>query len=130
MLMVDDLISISSTNVETIFTIRKDCIFVESNQLTESGLIENAAQTSSTIVGQDFFHNEETKNKNVIGFISTIKTITIHSLPNVNDTISTESKLISKFDSDNYTICTLDCTISNKNIIIANFTMNLFIQEV
>lgn len=128
--MVNDLVTISDTEVVTIFTIAENCIFTENNVLTEAGLIENAAQTSSTIVGQHFFYSEETKNKNVIGFISAIKKAVIYHLPNVNDTITTKSILISKFESDDYTICTLNCTISNNHDIIADFTMNLFIKEV
>lgn len=128
--MVDDLVTISNTEVETVFTITKNCIFVENNTLSEAGLIENAAQTSSTIVGQHFFYNEETKNKNVIGFISAIKKAVIHHLPNINDTVTTKSILISKFETNNYTLCTLNCIISNSHNTIASFTMNLFIKEV
>lgn len=130
MLMVDDLVAISNENTKTTFLITKKCVLVNNNKLSEAGLIENAAQTSSTIVGQDFFNNKKTKDKNVIGFISAIKKVVIYELPSVNDTITTKSSLISRFDSDDYTICTLSCTTTNNNKEIANFTMNLFIREV
>lgn len=132
MLMVDDLITISNNNVEACLTIKQNCIFVSNNKFSETGLIENAAQVCSAIVGQNFFDKDDTqgKSRNLIGFISAIKSAYIYDLPSVNDKIYTKSNLISKFESDNYSICTMSCIISNKNIDIAKFTMNLFIQEV
>lgn len=134
MLMVDDLISIDNETVETTFKIRKDCVFTNNNTgfFCEAGLIENAAQTCSAIVGQNFFDKDDTEgiNKQVLGFISGIKTLKINSLPSINDIIATKSNLISKFDAGSYIICTMDCKTYIHDNIIANFTMNLFIQEV
>lgn len=133
MLMVDDLINIDNQTVETSFKIKKEYVFTNSltNKFCEVGLIENAAQTCSIIVGQNFFDKDDTegKSKQVIGFISGIKSLEIHSLPSVNDIIITKSNLISKFDAGSYIICTMQCKTEVDNTTIANFTMNLFIQE-
>lgn len=131
MLMVDELIYIDDEKVETLFCIKPDCVFVNNNIFVEAGLIENAAQTCSAIVGKGYFDDDdlEGKNNKLIGFISAIKTTNIYKLPSANDKIVTKSNLISKFDAGSYTICTMDCEISIASTIIADFVMNLFIQE-
>lgn len=132
MLMVDELVAVNNENVITKFTIKPNCIFLQDGKMQETGLIENAAQTCSAIVGQSFFDEDDAEGKSnkLIGFISAIKTVSIYDLPSVHDKIITTSNLIAKFVADSYTICTMSCEISNKNKKIADFTMNLFIQEV
>lgn len=132
MLMVDELTTINAETANTSFLIKKDCIFVKNNKLSEAGLIENAAQTCSAISGQFFFDNDDLdgKSNKIVGFISAIKKTEIKTLPSVNDEIITKSILITRFEADDYSICTMDCKTYNKEVNIANFTMNLFIQEV
>lgn len=132
MLMIDNLILITAENSKTKFRVKDDCVFVESKKLQEVGLIENAAQTCSTIAGQTFFDKDDTEGKSnkLVGFISAIKTVAIYDLPSVNEEIETKADLIAKFDAESYSICTMNCTTSNKNKKIADFTMNLFIQEI
>ena len=59
MQMVDTITHINDTSIVTKFLIPEDCIFLEKEYFTESGLIENMAQTCSAIVGQFFFGLEE-----------------------------------------------------------------------
>ena len=133
MLMVDKFIDIDNKQVETIFEIKQDTIFVQNNSFAEIGLVENAAQTCSSIVAQSYFideNNQEKKEVEVIGFISAIKSIKIHSLPNVGDTINTKATLISKFITDDYSLCTLSCKTFNNLELLLEGEINLFIQEV
>ena len=112
MLMVDLILNIDSTSVETIFLIEKDNIFVDNEVFIEAGLIENTAQTCSAIVGKKYFFDDngiENENVNVIGFISALKSVKIHALPKVGDTIITKAILVSKFTTDDYTLCTMSC---------------------
>ena len=53
MLMVTKIIDLNKETVTTEFKVTEDCIFVKDNKFTESGIIENAAQSCSAIVGQD-----------------------------------------------------------------------------
>lgn len=132
MLMVDKFICIDNQNVETIFEIKKDNIFVQNNIFLEAGLIENAAQTCSSIVAQIYFideNNQEIKDVVVIGFISTIKSIKIHNLPKVGDTLTTKAVLLSKFITDDYSLCTLSCQTFNKDKLLLEGEINLFLQE-
>jgi 3-hydroxymyristoyl/3-hydroxydecanoyl-(acyl carrier protein) dehydratase len=132
MLMVDLILDIDANFVETIFLIKEDNIFVQNNVFIEAGLIENTAQTCSSIVGKKYFFDEngtENENVNVIGFISALKNVKIHSLPKVGDTIITKADLISKFAVDDYTLCTMSCQSSVEDQILLECEINLFIQK-
>ena len=132
MLMVDLILDIDANFVETIFLIKEDNIFVQNNVFIEAGLIENTAQTCSSIVGKKYFFDEngtENENVNVIGFISALKNVKIHSLPKVGDTIITKADLVSKFAGDDYTLCTMSCSSSVEDQILLECEINLFIQK-
>jgi len=132
MLMVDFVTNLDEDTVETNFKIEPDCIFVTDNILSECGLIENAAQTCSSIVGKSYFAEDDLEGltNDVIGFISVIKSIHIYQLPMVKQLITTKANLISRFDTESYSICTIKCTIENDTTLLADCEMNLFIQEV
>lgn len=132
MLMVDLILNLDANFVETIFLIKEDNIFVNNGIFIEAGLIENTAQTCSSIVGKKYFFDEngtENENINVIGFISALKNLKIHSLPKVNDTIITKANLVSKFVGDDYTLCTMSCESLLDDKILLECEINLFIQK-
>lgn len=128
MQMVDTITHINDTSIVTEFLIPEDCIFLEEEYFTESGLIENMAQTCSAIVGQFFFGLEE-DTKRVIGYISAIKKAEIFSLPKVLHTIRTEATLLSRYDDKGYSICAMDCGVYHRGKLLAQGQMNLFIKE-
>lgn len=132
MLMVDLILDIDASFVETTFLIKEDNIFVQNTVFIEAGLIENTAQTCSSIVGKKYFFDEdgtENENVNVIGFISALKNVKIHSLPKVGDTIITKANLVSKFAGEDYTLCTMSCQSSVEDQILLECEINLFIQK-
>lgn len=132
MLMVDLILNLDANFVETIFLIKEDNIFVNNGIFIEAGLIENTAQTCSSIVGKKYFFDEdgtENENINVIGFISALKNLKIHSLPKVNDTIITKANLVSKFVGDDYTLCTMSHESLLDDKILLECEINLFIQK-
>lgn len=132
MLMVDLILDIDSNFVETTFLIQEDNIFVDNDIFIEAGLIENTAQTCSAIVGKKYFFEEdgtENENVNVIGFISALKNLKIHSLPKTGDTIITKANLVSKFVGDDYTLCTMSCQSLLEDKILLECEINLFIQK-
>ncbi|MDC8105692.1 ABC transporter permease [Chryseobacterium sp. PTM-20240506] len=124
MLMVDYILELTEENVITSFLITADNIFVHNNELVEAGLIENSAQTCSSIVGQSFFEGPEIETK-VIGFITNIKKIEVFSLPKVGDTIISKASLISKYEN----ICNIFCETFNNNELLIRAEINLFIQK-
>lgn len=83
MQMVDTITLINDTSIVTCFQIKEDCIFLCEGYFTESGLIENMAQTCSAIVGQFFFDKNDEGSKKIIGYISAIKKAEIFDLPQV-----------------------------------------------
>lgn len=132
MLMVDLILNLDANFVETIFLIKEDNIFINNGIFIEAGLIENTAQTCSSIVGKKYFFDKdgtENENANVIGFISALKNLKIHSLPKVNDTIRTKANLVSKFVGDDYTLCTMSCESLLDDEILLECEINLFIQK-
>jgi predicted hotdog family 3-hydroxylacyl-ACP dehydratase len=132
MLMVDMILMMDNEKVETIFEIKEDNIFTNKNTFIESGLIENAAQTCSSIVAKDYFVDENNEDKDgvdVVGFISALKTLKIYSLPKVGSIIITKANLISKFVTDDYTLCTMSCKTFEKEALLLEGEINLFIQQ-
>jgi predicted hotdog family 3-hydroxylacyl-ACP dehydratase len=125
MLMADYILELTKEKVVTSFEILEDNIFVHNNEFVEAGLIENLAQTCSSIVGQSFFENPETETK-VIGFITNIKKIEVFALPKVGDKIISKASLISQFEN----ICNIFCEAFNNDELLIRAEINLFIQEV
>ncbi|WP_136668247.1 ABC transporter permease [Flavobacterium sp. H122] len=132
MLMVDFILDLNDHEVKTVFKIKPDNLFADANGFSEAGLIENAAQTCSAIVGQTFFLDENQKVKEdveVIGFISGIKKAKVYALPKMDETITTEAVLHSRFDGENYSICTMLCKTTMDKELLLEAEINLFIQE-
>lgn len=132
MLMVDFILELNDQEVKTVFEIKPENLFVADDFFAEVGLIENAAQTCSAIVGQSFFVDEFQQIKEdveVIGFISGIKKIKVYHLPKVGSTIKTDSILSSRFDTDDYSICTMECKTFCNEELFFEAEINLFIQE-
>lgn len=132
MLMVDMILIMDEEKVETIFEIKRNDIFIQNNSFTEVGLIENAAQTCSSIVAKDYFvdaNNRDKEGVDVVGFISAIKSLKIHKLPKVGDTIKTMATLVSKFVTNEYSLCTMDCKTFHEEELLLEGQINLFIQK-
>lgn len=131
MLMVDKIIAISPTYVLCSFAINRDNIFVSGDFFQEVGLIENMAQTCSSIVGQTFYDQNYNpiSDKRIIGFISAIKQLSIFKLPKVGANISTDSTLTSQFDGEDYTICTMFVQAKHNEVLLANAEINLFLKK-
>ncbi|MBC7844906.1 MAG: ABC transporter permease [Flavobacterium sp.] len=132
MLMVDMILIMDDEKVETIFEINNDNIFIQNNTFTEVGLIENAAQTCSSIVAKDYFvdvNNQVRKDVDVVGFISAIKTLKVYKLPKAGDSIRTIATLVSKFVTNEYSLCTMNCKTFHEEELLLEGEINLFIQK-
>ena len=132
MLMVDYITSLDNMHVKTVFEVKPDNIFVEDGVFCESGLVENAAQTCSAIVARSYFVDEEGNDlplKKLIGFISSVKSVKIHSLPQEGSHIHTEAELKSRFDTDNYISCLLSCKSYKGDKLLLEGEINLMVRE-
>lgn len=132
MLMVDVITDMDHENVETVFKVKEDNIFIDNGMLCEAGLIENAAQTCSAIVAKSFVldeNGEELPDVKLIGFISSIRSVTIHALPKAGAEITTSAVLLSKFDTGAFTTCMMKCRTFCGDELYLEGEINLFIQE-
>lgn len=132
MLMVDLILKMDDQIVETVFEIKHNNIFLDNGLFTEAGLIENAAQTCCSVVAKDYFVDENDQDKidvDVVGFISAIKTLKIHTLPKAGDILFTKAVLVSKFITDDYSLCTMSCQTFHKGELLLEGEINLFIQD-
>ena len=68
-------------------------------------------------------------NPSVIGFISSIKKITVYKLPEINQLIQTKAYLISQVQMPGYSICTLKVTTFHSDTLFLEGEMNLFLQK-
>ena len=92
--MVDTLRSYSKSAAISSLTIQKDNIFFENSTLNEAGLVENMAQTVALHTGYEYF----LKGMDApTGYIGAIKNVEILKLPLLNETISTEVRIIQEF---------------------------------
>ena len=82
--MVDRLIFCNSEQTQTEFTINNDNLFVVNNQLVETGIMENIAQTCAARLG---YLNENQPVK--IGMIGSVNNFELYSLPCANKKLIT-----------------------------------------
>ena len=132
MLMLTSVLEIDDNSVITQFHISENCIFLKEGRLSETGLIENAAQAASGVVGQSFFEKDDLDGTGtkLVGYISAVKKVEIFQLPKVGDTLITKAKLLSRFDTGEVTLCSLEAeTFLYENLIVSS-TMNFLIHEV
>ncbi len=86
-IMVDTILSHDEKQITSCFFIKPENIFVENGCFTESGLLENIAQTAASKVGLV----AKSKNERIpLGFIGAITKVLVHAFPKVGETIKTE----------------------------------------
>ena len=132
MLMVHRLISIDKESVSCSFKVDEECIFVSQGVLSETGLIEHAAQTSTAIVGQRLFPSGVKLNTDtrVIGYISAIKNVQLGLSPRNGEELITHSSLVSHVDSGPVSICVTECVSHVNDRQVLSCRMNFLIQEI
>lgn len=89
--MVDRLTAFSETLSTGELTVTGDNLFCRDNVLTETGIMENIAQTCAARIGYINMTNSESVK---IGVIGAIKNLRIFGLPKVGDTITTTVKVV------------------------------------
>ena len=121
--MVDTMENQSTLHAVSTFHILPSNLLLENGYFTESGLLENIAQTAAANVGY------ECAKKNIpvpLGFIGAISKIKCHQLPAVNSTITTKITVLQEvfgitliegvaFENDTKLIeCQMKIMIQNK----------------
>jgi len=109
-------------SIVTGFDIVAEHIFVQNGKLTESGIIENMAQTAASRAGFEAVKNGTTP---AVGFIGNIKDLVIHSLPPQGAELLTEVK--TKTQVLNVSI--IEAKSYYNNTPVASCEMKIFLQE-
>ena len=128
MLMVDKLVAIDEHSASCQFHVSEGCLFVKDGELSSSGLIEHAAQTSTAVVGQRFFP-EGKSGAPVLGFISAVKNIEIGTLPRAGQTIITRSTLVTHVPNGPVSLCVMDVGSTVEGRTVLSCSMNFVIEQ-
>ena len=120
--LVSRIYKADETSIITGFDITSDHIFAQSGKLTESGIVENMAQTAASRAGYEAVKNN---SKPTVGFIGNIKDLVIHHLPLVGGEVLTE--VTTKTQVMNVSIIEAKSYCNNQ--LVANCEMKIFLQE-
>ncbi|HET8737730.1 MAG TPA: ABC transporter permease [Pricia sp.] len=132
MLMATVTSYLDEDSVVTHFEIKKDCIFLDAaGHLSETGLIENAAQASTAIVGQSYFEDDDLEGagNKLVGYISAIKKAEIFELPEAGELLVTKARLVSRYDTGTMSLCTVTSSTFRNDDLIVDCTFNFLIHE-
>lgn len=104
------------------FDVTNEHIFTKNGKLTESGIVENMAQTAASRVGFEAVKNNA---KPAVGFIGNIKDLVIHYLPESGNELLTE--VTTKTQVMNVSI--IEAKSYCKEQLVATCEMKIFLQE-
>lgn len=121
--MVDQLTHFDEVITRTHLKVAADNIFVENNELTESGVIENIAQTCAARMGyiNKYLCADEVK----IGFIGSIKDLIFEKLPKVDDSLKTTIEVVSEI----FAITLVNAKVEVDDQLIASCEMKISITD-
>ncbi len=119
--MVDKLLYAGTDKTISGLLIDENNIFFTNGSLSESGLVENIAQTAA--VGMGFLSKQESR-KVPVGFIASIKDLKIFQLPVAGDEITTEVVVTNQVMD----VSIVKGVVFNKGVVLAECEMRIFIK--
>ena len=121
--MVDALTHFDDVITSTVLKVTEDNIFVENNEFTESGVMENIAQTCAARIGYINKHLYSGEVK--IGFIGSIKDLGFEELPKVGDELKTTVEVVSEV----FAITLVNAKVEVDGRLIASCEMKISISD-
>ena len=118
MVMVDNLLSCDPITVRTDFRIPADCLFLRDDGLSESGLMENIAQTCAARIG---WLNQDKPVR--IGVIGSINHFEVFRRPAAGDTLQTTVTV----ENEIFEAIIVHAEIHRAEEIIAQCNMKVFV---
>lgn len=95
--LVHGIVDCTKSSALTEFKVEEGHLFVQNNHLTPSGLIENMAQSVALHSGYYAYQNAEGEQKEPqVGYIAGVDKVTVNSLPNVGEVLSTEIQFLNE----------------------------------
>ena len=121
--MLDALTHFDEVITRTRLQVAKDNIFVEDGTFTESGIIENIAQTCAARMGyiNKYIYSDKVK----IGFIGSIKNLIINELPKVGDELKTTIEVVSEV----FAITLVNAKVEVEDKLIASCEMKISLTD-
>ena len=121
--MIDKLVYCDMENTITKFLIRNDNIFCDMGEFSESGLVENIAQTCAARMG---YINRYVNNESVmLGFIGAIKNMEIFRLPKVNEQLITKISVIEEI----FQMTLVKATTTSNEELISSCEMKISVSD-
>ena len=120
--LVDRLLESDEEKSVSDFEIRKDCVFVENNQLVSAGLLENIAQTCALRIG---YLNRGQRVR--IGVVGAVKNFSVLRFPSVGDTLNTTVKEVLYVDPA--LVVSAETRVGNETIATCEMKVFLTDQE-
>ena len=119
--MIDEISIDTNGNGQSSFSIVADNVLVQDNFFTESGLIENMAQTAGAAMGL----KQQADKSPSLGFIGALKNLKIYTLPRVGAVLHTEVN----FAHQVLNVLLVNGTVKSENNILATCELKIFIQQ-
>lgn len=114
---------ITTLSCITTFTIKEDTLLLEENAISESGLLENMAQTCAVHIG---FYNKYVYDRDIqVGFIGAVKNLRIFGKAQISETLTTQITIKTEFG----TMKIADATITCNGKLIAEGELKIALQE-
>lgn len=120
--LISRIYKADEASVITGFDISDDHMLTRHGHLTESGIVENMAQTAASRAG---FEAVKNNSQPAVGFIGNIKDLVIHFLPASGNELLTE--VITKTQVMNVSIIEAKSYYNNR--LVASCEMKIFLQE-
>ena len=120
--LISRIYKCDETSVVTGFDIVDEHLLTQNGALTESGIIENMAQTAASMAGYEAVVKQTQPR---VGFIANIKNLNIHFLPKSGNEILTE--VSTKTQVMNVSIIEAKSFCNNE--LVASCEMKIFLQE-
>ena len=122
--MVDALTRCDDVITSTVLKVTADNIFVENNEFTESGVIENIAQTCAARMG--YINKHLCSGEVKIGFIGSIKDLDFEELPKVGDELKTTVEVVNNV----FAITLVKAKVEVGGRLIASCEMKISISDI
>jgi 3-hydroxymyristoyl/3-hydroxydecanoyl-(acyl carrier protein) dehydratase len=120
--MVDELSFFTVTLAKSRFQIKKDCLLLENNRITEAGITENIAQTAALSSGYKANISNQTPP---VGFIGAIKSLQIYLRPEVGATLETHVEFLHQIGN----VSIIQGKSFFEGELVAECEMKIFLQE-
>ena len=122
--MIDKLLYCDKEVTKTAFQVCENTIFCDNGRLTESGMIENIAQTCAARMG--YINLYILKDTVKLGFIGAIRNMEIRRLPQAGETVTTQITVMEEVFK--MTLVTAQATVGEE--LIAASEMKISISDI